>query len=253
MIALSCPQCAKVLKVKDELAGKKGKCPACGAPVTIPATVAAATGAEIPEAPTVLPAASPKRDSSQEQTCAASDPSGNTQPAGDGCEWDFLSPPKAAGEIGWLGPYRVLKVLGSGGMGVVFQAEDPDLKRIVAIKAMKPVLAASSAAGQRFRREAQATAALKHDNIVTIYQVGEDRGVPFIAMEFLEGEPLEARLRREGKLPVAEVIRIGKEIARGLAAAHKRDLMHRDIKPANIWLEADSGRVKIVDFGLARA
>ena len=142
-------------------------------------------------------------------------------------------------------------------MGVVFQAEDPQLQRLVALKAMLPTLAASASARQRFLREAQAAAAVKHDHIVTIYQVGEDRGVPFLAMEFLEGEPLDDRLKREGKLPLAEVLRIGREIAEGLAAAHERGLIHRDIKPANIWLEGPptggAARVKILDFGLARA
>ena len=86
-----------------------------------------------------------------------------------------------------------------------------------------------------------------------IHQVGEDRGVPFVAMQFLEGEPLDERLKREGRLSVAEVVRIGRETAEGLAAAHDKGLIHRDIKPANIWLEGKKGRVKILDFGLARA
>ncbi|MBI3411044.1 MAG: DUF1080 domain-containing protein [Planctomycetes bacterium] len=217
----------------------------------------------MPDSPTLLPdaeedapAMADKRppNDPQSHTAAESKSDGNTQPAaGGGHEWDFLAPPKEADEIGRLGAYRVLKVLGSGGMGVVFKAEDPQLKRMVALKAMRPALAASASAGERFIREARATAAIKHDNIVTIHQVDQDRGVPFIAMEFLEGEPLEDRLGRDGKLTIPEAIRVGKEIARGLAAAHKRDLIHRDIKPANIWLEAETGRVKIVDFGLARA
>src|SRR5262249_49941204 len=154
------------------------------------------------------------------------------------------------------------KVLGAGGMGVVFQAEDPQLKRKVALKAMKPALAASTTAKQRFLREAQTTAAIKHDNIVTIYQVGEDRGVPFLAMEFLEGMSLDGYLKKKrtkvdptavapGSLAMDQVLRVGREIALGLAAAHARGLIHRDIKPANIWLEAPRGRVKILDFGLA--
>src|SRR4029077_19218151 len=106
-----------------------------------------------------------------------------------GC-YDFLAPPQAPDEIGRLGPYRVLDVLGAGGMGVVFRAEDPQLARLVALKAMLPTVATSASARERFLREARAAAAIKHDHIVTIHQVGEDQGVPFLAMEFLEGEPL---------------------------------------------------------------
>ena len=144
-------------------------------------------------------------------------------------------------------------------MGVVFRAEDPALQRMVAIKAMLPGLAASGTAKQRFLREARAAASLHDDHVVSIYQVGEDRGAPYLAMEFLEGEPLDVYLQRQAKLPIAEVVRIGRETALGLAAAHKRGLIHRDIKPANLWLEASPGResgefrVKILDFGLARA
>src|SRR5262249_54020502 len=146
--------------------------------------------------------------------------------------YDFLAPPQRADEIGRLGPYRVLKVLGSGGMGVVFRAEDVQLQRPVALKAMLPALASSTSARERFLREARAAAAIEHDYIVPIYQVGEDRGVPFLAMKLLAGEPLEDRLKR-GELPLAEVLRITREIAVGLAAAHQRGLVHRDIKPAN--------------------
>ncbi len=164
---------------------------------------------------------------------------------------DFLHPPQAPDEIGRLGNYRILKVLGAGGMGIVYLAEDAKLKRRLAIKAMKPALAASASAGERFLREAQTTASIKHPNIVTIYQVDQDRGVPFIAMELLEGESLEDRLRRDKKLSVAETVRIGREIALGLAEAHKKGLIHRDIKPGNIWLEGPDAQVKILDFGLA--
>src|SRR5262249_46047602 len=135
--------------------------------------------------------------------------------------------------------YRVLKILGAGGMGVVYQAEDVHLQRLVALKAMLPTLATSAAARQRFLREARAAAAIEHDHIVAIYQVGEERGVPFLAMQFLKGEPLDERLKRDGRLPLADVLHIGREVALGLAAAHQRDLIHRDIKPANIWLEAN--------------
>jgi WD40 repeat protein/serine/threonine protein kinase len=166
--------------------------------------------------------------------------------------YDFLAPAQGPGELGRLGGYRVLKVLGAGGMGVVFLAEDPELKRLVALKAMMPALAASTTARQRFLREAQAMAAVQHDHVVHINQIGQHGDIPFLAMPYLDGETLEDRLEREGLLPPAEVVRIGREIAEGLAAAHAKGLIHRDVKPANVWLEGERGRVKILDFGLAR-
>jgi hypothetical protein len=164
----------------------------------------------------------------------------------------YLLPAQEPDEIGRLGSYRVLKVLGVGGMGVVFLAEDPQLKRMLALKALKPALAASRGARQRFLREAQAAAAIDHEHVISIYQVGEAQGIPFLAMPLLKGESLEARLRREGRLPLPEVLRIGREMAEGLEAAHASGLVHRDVKPSNVWLEAGRGRVKILDFGLAR-
>jgi serine/threonine protein kinase len=168
-------------------------------------------------------------------------------------EYPFLAPPQAPDEMGRLGPYRICGVLGVGAMGIVFRAEHAQLKRAVALKVMKPSLAAYPDFHRRFLREAQLAAAVDHEHVVTIYEVGEDRGMPFLAMKLLQGETLEDRLERlGGRLPANEVLRIGREIAEGLAAAHERGLIHRDIKPANIWLEADRNRVKIVDFGLAR-
>jgi serine/threonine protein kinase len=168
-------------------------------------------------------------------------------------EYPFLAPPQDLDELGRLGPYRVLKVLGAGAMGIVFQAEDPNLRRLVALKVMRPSLAASAEYHQRFLREARLAAAIDHEHIVTVYQVGEDRGVPFLAMQLLHGMTLDDRLARAGgRLPLPEVLRVGREIAEGLAAAHARGLVHRDIKPANVWLEEGRCRVRIVDFGLAR-
>ena len=123
-------------------------------------------------------------------------------------------------------------------MGIVFRAEDPHLQRTVALKAMKRSLTASDAARKRFLREARIVAAIEHDHIVTIHQAGEDRGVLYLAMPLLKGESLEDRLKREGRLPVVEALRIAREAALGLAAAHAQGLVHRDVKPANIWLEA---------------
>src|SRR5262249_37754850 len=104
----------------------------------------------------------------------------------------------------------------------------------------------------RFRREAQTAATVTHDHIISIFQVSEEHGVPFVAMPLLLGETLAQRLRRQAILSPADVMRIGREIALGLDAAHRKGLIHRDIKPGNIWLESDGDRVKILDFGLAR-
>jgi serine/threonine protein kinase len=141
-------------------------------------------------------------------------------------------------------------------MGMVFQAKDSTLERLVALKVMKPDNSSNEVSRKRFLQEARAAASIQHDHIVTIYQVGEDNGLPYLAMQFLRGESLDSRLRRESPLPVAEIVRIGREMAEGLAAAHARGMIHRDIKPANIWLEdlgpENAARVKILDFGLAR-
>ncbi|MCA9121124.1 MAG: protein kinase [Planctomycetaceae bacterium] len=165
----------------------------------------------------------------------------------------LFGPQQSDSEIGQLGGYRILSTLGVGGMGVVFLAEDPQLQRRVALKVMLPGLAANAASRQRFMREAQAMASVAHEHIVHINQVGEDRGIPFLSMPFLSGETLDDRLKREGKLPVSDSVRIAREVAEGLAVAHEGGLIHRDIKPSNIWLEDTRGRVKILDFGLVRA
>jgi len=166
---------------------------------------------------------------------------------------DFLAPPESADELGRIGQYRALKILGQGGMGMVLLAHDPHLDRHVALKIMLPKVAADESAKQRFLREARAAAKLKSDHIVTIYQVGEDRGVPFLAMEYLQGAPLDKYLSGGRKLTAPQMLRIAREVARGLADAHEQGLIHRDIKPANIWLDkAHNGRAIILDFGLAR-
>ncbi len=134
----------------------------------------------------------------------------------------------------------------------MFRANDTALRREVALKLLRPRLNASPSAVRRFLREAQTAAAIQHDNVVTIYSVGEAQGIPFLAQELLSGETLESRLRREATCSADDSLRIGREIALGLAAAHAGGVLHRDIKPANIWLQSLGGRVKILDFGLAR-
>ncbi len=167
--------------------------------------------------------------------------------------YPFLRPPAADDELGRLGGYRVLRLLASGGMGLVFLAEDLALRRPVALKVIRPDLArADPGSWQRFLREARAMAAIRHDNLVTVYQAGQDGDTAFLAMELLDGETLLDRLRREGTLPPTEVARVGREVCAGLAAIHARGLVHRDIKPANLWLEVGTDRVKILDLGLVR-
>jgi serine/threonine protein kinase len=151
-----------------------------------------------------------------------------------------------------LGPYRLVKPLGRGGMGVVYLAEDTQLRRPTALKVMLPEAAADAKARDRFLREARAAAAVRNDHVVTVYQVGDEGGTPYIAMELLRGSPLDVYLAREAAPAMTAIVRLAREIATGLAAAHAKGLVHRDIKPANIWLEAPRGRVKILDFGLAR-
>ncbi|MFO0822084.1 MAG: transporter substrate-binding protein [Gemmataceae bacterium] len=186
----------------------------------------------------------------------------------------FLGPPLEPGDLGQLSTYRVRRVLGIGGLGLVFEASDSTLRRMVALKVMRPEIAASMPARTRFLKEARAAAALTSDHIVTVFQVGQDNDVPFMAMQLLRGEALDTRLMREPRLAVVDALTIAIQAAAGLAAAHEAGLIHRDIKPANLWLEikdegakksAESGkllttsagpdnsfRVKILDLGLVR-
>jgi formylglycine-generating enzyme required for sulfatase activity len=163
-----------------------------------------------------------------------------------------LAPSSEPGSLGRLGDYEVLAIVGRGGMGIVLKAFDPLLRRVVAIKVLAPHLAGSGAARQRFLREAQAGAAVVHEHVVAIHAVSPGPP-PYLVMHFVGGVTLEQRLREAGALEVKEVLRIGMQAASGLAAAHKQGLIHRDIKPGNILLENGVQRVKITDFGLARA
>ena len=179
-------------------------------------------------------------------------------PEGTKVSLSFLSSPQGPDELGRLGSYKIIKLLGAGGMGLVFEAEDTLLRRQVALKVMKPEIAIKADHRQRFLQEARSGAAIPHDNIATVFQVGIENNVPYLAMQFLQGESLGSKLHRDGKIPVDESLRIIREVALGIAAAHETNLIHRDIKPDNIWLESDGQgrpwkRVKILDFGLATA
>src|SRR5262249_38098381 len=207
-------------------------------------------------------------DKLQQLPRPAGDPSPG-DPASADCS--FLAPSQRPDELGRLGGYRVLRLRGAGGMGMVFEAEDPALQRRVALKVMRPGMALPSTARQRFLQEGRAAARLEHEHVVTIHHVGEERGVPYLVMPLLAGESLHDRLQRQRLLPLADVLRFGRELAAALAAAHARGLIHRDVKPANVWLEerpaepppsdgepggvpamgaAPSYRIKVLDFGL---
>jgi len=152
-----------------------------------------------------------------------------------------------------IGGYRILGLVGAGSMGRVYLAHDDRLDRRVAIKVMNPNRARDPGARQRFLREGRAAAAVEHPHVLTIHAVGEHAGLPYIVMQLLAGQTLGAHRAAVGTLPLAEALRIGREIAEGLGAAHARGLVHRDIKPDNVFLEGPGRSVRIIDFGLARA
>ncbi len=157
-------------------------------------------------------------------------------------------------EIGTIlgGRYRLVELLGQGGMATIFRATDTQLGRDVAVKLLRPEYLQDPDFSARFRQEAQAAASLSHPNVVTVYDYGEDPSGPYIVMELVDGEDLATILRRSGALPPRQVARIGAAVARALAAAHARGIVHRDIKPGNILIGRD-GQVKVADFGIARA
>src|SRR5262245_8976141 len=165
---------------------------------------------------------------------------------------DFLEPSTTHGALGRLGHYDVLEVVGRGGMGIVVRAFDQKLRRVVAIKVRAPSLAENGEARQRFVREARAAAAVTHQNVIAIHGVEDTGPVPYLVMQYIDGKTLQQKLDATGSLELKETLRIGLQVAEGLAAAHRHGLVHRDIKPANILLENGIERVKITDFGLAR-
>ena len=193
-----------------------------------------AEGLAAPEAPTETQGESPMADRSGERL-------------------DFLTPSDKPGSLGRLGHYEIQEVIGRGGMGIVLRAFDEQLHRVVAVKVLAPHALANGAARQRFVREARAAAAVRDEHVVGIHAVDEGSEAPYLVMEYIAGVSLQDRLDRGGPLEVKEILRIGLQAASGLAAAHAQGLIHRDVKPANILLENHVERVKITDFGLARA
>ena len=230
MIVLRCSKCDKEIEVSQPLENQSVVCPHCGQ---------------------LLAKGSGVRSKDADYTTSETMPPPEQRGAVETQSFPFLKPPQTADELGWIGRYRVMKLLGHGGMAMVFSAEDISLQRPVALKVMKPEQARGNLATQRFIREARAMAQLRNDHIVTIFEVSQEGNYPFLAMELLQGAPLDAWLIRN-RPSTGQVLQLSLQIARGLAAAHQAGLIHRDIKPSNIWVEEPHLRVKILDFGLAR-
>src|SRR5262249_12894406 len=149
-----------------------------------------------------------------------------------------------------FGPYEIVGLIGAGGMGEVYKARDERLKRDVAVKVLPSAFTENSDRLRRFEREARAAGGLNHPNILAIYDIGSREGAPYVVSELLEGETLRSRLT-SGALPTRKAIDYAVQVARGLAAAHEKGIVHRDLKPENLFVTKD-GRVKILDFGLAK-
>ncbi|QDT11851.1 serine/threonine-protein kinase [Planctomycetes bacterium K23_9] len=164
-----------------------------------------------------------------------------------------LAPTDDPRMIGRVGPYEIAGVIGSGGMGIVLKGLDPSLNRYVAIKLLRPSRAALPGARTRFEREGRAAASIVHENVIAIHGVAQVGGIPYLVMPYVRGESLGARIQRGGPMRLEEILRVGFQIAAGLAAAHAQGVVHRDVKPSNILLDEGVERLTLTDFGLARS
>jgi eukaryotic-like serine/threonine-protein kinase len=167
-------------------------------------------------------------------------------------ELAFLEPPRHAELLGRMGRYDIERVVGVGGTGIVLKAFDTELHRVVALKVLASHLSFHSASRLRFAREARAAAAILHPNVLPIYNVEAEGKSPFLVMQYIAGESLQSRVEKLGQLSIDEALRIAKQTAAALSAAHQQGLVHRDVKPANILLEDNTDRAVLSDFGLAR-
>ncbi|MBL8799708.1 MAG: ABC transporter substrate-binding protein [Planctomycetia bacterium] len=242
---MTCAHCGHNLDAVQATAGTTILCPQCGKATAESPALDGGPATLADSVPTPPPALTPTVGPTPSALLGVAS-------ATVASAFSFLDPAQAPDELGRLAHYRVLKLLGQGGMGKVFLAEDVHLQRQVALKVLPPELVTQEDFRQRFLREAKATASLRSDHIVIIHQVGEHNRMPFLAMEYLVGSTLGAWLGQTPLPTPAQTVDFGLQMARGLDAAHRSGLVHRDIKPANIWVESPSGRVKILDFGLVR-
>jgi serine/threonine protein kinase len=153
-----------------------------------------------------------------------------------------------------LGPYEIVTAIGAGGMGEVYKARDTRLDRTVALKVLQSTLASDPQFRERFDREARTISSLEHPHICALYDVGQERGVDFLVMQYLEGETLDARLER-GAMPIDQTLGVARQVANALDKAHRQGIVHRDLKPGNVMLSkvrAGSPQVHLLDFGLAK-
>ena len=211
------PECEKALSISDEYAGKKIRCPGCRAVMTAP-----------------LPG---------DVTAVLREESEPSPSSGTKAE-------KAA--LQEIGEYEIVDKLGQGGMGAVFEAVHVKLGRKVALKVLNRKLTENPNALARFRREAKSAAAMNHPNIIGVYDIGEDQGTHYFSMEFVDGESVQERIKREGQLSPRATLEIVESVAKALQYAHERSFIHRDIKPENIMLTS-TGDVKLADLGLAKS
>ncbi len=211
-------------------------------------TVADAKATTVPDSPD---------DAGQRKTVGldANEPKTDTESPSGAAGLSFLQPSDDPAYLGKLDHFQIARVIGRGGMGIVLEAFDSHLQRQVAIKVLNPEFAKNEVARKRFCREGRAAAAISHEHVVSMYQVAkESEGqVAYLVMQLIEGDTLEKRLATAPRMLPQEVALIGMQIAAGLSAAHARGMVHRDIKPANVLLERTTNRVKLTDFGLARA
>lgn len=244
MIHLTCNLCATSFEVPESKIGTSVLCPNCQTAKPVPAP-----RPDAPPPTNDTPGAFP--------LMTARSIAVGTSPAVAPAETAEASVAALQKLVGTkLGPYDIERILGQGGMGVVFQGKDPALNRSAAIKVMSSSNGKDRVNRERFLREAAGAANLDHENIVPVWYSGEEKGILFMAMPLLRGTSLEDRLQKETRIPWLEALHIVRESAAGLSYAHRANLIHRDIKPGNIFLEKradqdDGFRVRILDFGLA--